>query len=301
MMTAPMTPAKVPGPVLTFDQVPFEGTVILAGRQGDEIFVPMKSFCGALGLPWDGARRRIQRDEVLRDGAVIMTVPSAGGDQLQTILPADLIPGFLLGAESSRYAPELRDRIRTYRRTCYAVLSRHFFGPAAAEPAPVPAVLPAPAPHSHRAVTNAVDLVARLRTEVPGPVRTFYLQLLDHTCSSLGIETPLVPIDAPAGPSPTALIDALLVGLRTLDGRRVRYNHFGADANGRIALNLPQLARLFARHDIDVSIDDALRAALASGDRRYRTVLRSVESRIRLGRAVQCHVLERAIGHEIWA
>lgn len=286
--------------VITFDRVPFEGTDILAGRQGDVIFVPMKSFCSSIGLPWEGMRKRIERDEVLRKGRVIMTVPSAGGGQRQMTLPLNLIPGFLLGAEASRYAPELQERVRTFRARCYDVLANHFFGPGAQAMTPVPDVLPAPAPppRDQRAIANAVEIVERLRTEAPGPVRTFYQQLLEQTCANLGLDAPLVPTDPTRAPSPTRVIDALLVGLRTLDGRKVPYNHLGEDAHGRIALNLPELARLFAKHDIDVPIDDPLRAALDAGDHRYRTVLRSIESKIRhwRDRTVQCHVLERATG-----
>lgn len=307
-MTSVQAPARARAshlPVLTFDRVPFEGTDILAAREGDVIFVPMKSFCGSIGLQWDGARRRIQRDEVLREGAVIMTVPSAGGEQLQQTLPLDLIPFFLIGAEASRYAPELQERIRTFRRTCCTVLARHFFGSGAQAMTPVPDVLPAPAPppRDQRAIANAVDIVERLRNEPPGPIRTFYQQLLEQTCANLGLDMPLVPADPSKAPSPTRIIDGLLVGLRTLDARRVPYNHLGEDAYGRIALNLPELARLFAKNDIDVPIDDALRAALDAGDHRYRTVLRSIESKIRYwrDRNVQCHVLERATGPKVLA
>lgn len=288
-----MIGARTPAPA--FELVPFQGVEILAARQDETIYVPMKRFCGSLGLPWDGARRRIERDEVLREGAVIMTVPSSGGAQQQQTLPLDLIPLFLVGAESSRYAPELQERIRVFRRTCATVLFRHFFGQQEAAPVPV---LPEPAPPTdgaqHAAIRNAVDLVEHLRREPPGPVRTFYQDMLAQTCAGIGLEAPLVPILPIEGRSPTELIDALLVGLQTLDARRARYNHLGDAAHGRIALNLPQLARLFAKHDIDVRIDDELRDVLRAGDRRYRTTIRSIESAIRAGRAVQCHVLERA-------
>lgn len=290
--------APPPGAILAFEHIPYEGTEILAARHEDTVFVPMKAFCGSIGLPWDGARRRIDRDEVLKDGAVMMTVPSAGGPQLQQTLPLDLIPGFLFGADSNRYPPELRERVRTFRRTCYRVLADHFRMAPAGPAALVPAA-PSTAPSAAAGVANCLSLVDRLRTLPPGSVRASCNELLDITCRELGIATPIVPIDAQPRPTDGDRIAALLAGLATLEARRVAFNHFGPGAGGRYALNLIDIARLFARHDIDVRVDDALRAAILAGDRRYRGDLRPVASKLKCGKAVLCHVLERAIGGEL--
>jgi len=285
-------PAAAPA-ALTFELVPFAGTKgILAARDADTVYVPMKGFCSSIGLPWDGARRRIERDQVLKEGAVMMTVPSRGGAQVQQTLPLDLIPGFLFGAEVSRLAPAVREKIGQYRRNCYRVLYQHFFGSGEREGAVITA---APSP----ATTGAADivlLVERLRTEPAMAVRFAYQALLAEACGRAGVETPLVPLERADAPCPARRIDELLSGLQALDRRHVRYNHYGASAQGRIAINLPQLARLFARHDIDVAIDDALRESLRAGDPRWTCTIRTIDSAIGLfRRPTHCHVLERAL------
>ncbi|MGN6270892.1 MAG: phage antirepressor N-terminal domain-containing protein [Sphingomonas sp.] len=290
---------------LTFELVPFHGARILAARRADEtdagaVYVPMKRFCGELGLGWDGARRRIQRDSILREGAVMMTVPSEGGDQAQQTLPLNLIPGFLFGLDESRYAPELRERVQIWRRDCYAALFRHFFGrPPEGEGT---AVMPAPSgPVAARigAIRQAAEIADQLRREPVGPVRTFLGDALQEICAAIGMACPLIPLDPDVEPSPAERIDALLAGLATLDARGVRFNHLGRTRGEprRIALNLPQLARLFAQHDIDVAVDDALRAALRTGTRHWRCRLETIPSRLsRRRRPTLCHVLVRSDG-----
>lgn len=281
-MTA-LAPIAAPSPA--FQLVPFEGAEILAARVDDTVFVPMKRFCGTVGLPWDGARRRIERDEVLREGAVMMTVPSAGGAQLQQTLPLELIPGFLMGADASRYAPELRDRVRTFRRTCYRVLHDHFFSTAGRLQTDIVAA-------DGPARADALRLVDAIRDEHRPAVRDFLHALLADACNRLAIPTP--SIEAIGGrPLPAIdLLSDLLAGLRTLDARGVRFNHLGGGLRGTIALNLPELARQFARADIDVAIDDAMRAAIRRGSARYRASLATVRSAIARRRSVHCHLLE---------
>lgn len=283
---------------LTFELVPFHGAQILAARRDDDtVFVPMKRFCGTLGLKWDGARRRIQRDEILREGAVIMTVPSEGGDQPQQTLPLDLIPGFLFGLDAGRYAPELRERVTIWRRECHAVLFRHFFGRAPeAEGA---AMMPAPsgaATARIAAIRQAAEIAEQLQRTPVGPVRTFLADGLREICDAIGMACPPIALLPDIEPTPAERIEALLAGLATLEQRGVRYNHLGG-GNRRIALNLPRLARLFARHDIDVAVDDRLRDALRTGTRHWTCRLQTVPSRLSLRRRpTLCHVLERRAG-----
>lgn len=273
-----------------FDQVPFQGTEILATRIDDTIYVPMKRFCGTVGLPWDGARRRIQRDDVLREGAVMMTVPSTGGDQLQQTLPLDLIPGFLMGAEVSRFKPELQERVRTFRRTCYRVLHEHFFAPAQAAQRPSPIAL-----LDARARGDALRLVEAIRVEHRPAVRDFLHQLLQDACAKMGVPTPSIEMIGGAPLPAVDLFQDLMSGLKTLEARGVRFNHLGGGTRGTIAINLVELGRLFAKHDIDVRFDGPMRAALRAGTARYRCRLDTVTSAIVRNpwkRRVHCHLLE---------
>lgn len=112
------------------EKVDFFGDSIWAGREGDTVIVAVKPMVEALGLDWSSQLHRIKRDSVLSEGMVVTTIPSPGGPQDSVALPLNLIPGFLFGISDERITdPEVRARVLAYKRECYAVLYRHFFGP----------------------------------------------------------------------------------------------------------------------------------------------------------------------------
>lgn len=265
------TTALVPAPV--FAQVPFHDVEILAARVGDQIRVPMKPLCGTLGLPWDGQRQRIGRDELLSEGASMMLVPSSGGEQEMLTLPVELLTGFLFGVDVKRLRPELRARMTLFRRECFAVLNAHFGQPRREPPKIAPRLPVAPTWQELDAARRAAPpLLAAIAAETNPRARTYLHALLAHDADRLGVAVPRL---GDLGEGPDDLIARLRTGLETLTARRVKWNHLGGSPTGRIAIVLPELARLFRRHDIDVPIDDRLRDTLASysGARhRVRTV-----------------------------
>jgi P22_AR N-terminal domain len=111
-------------------KVDFYGDTLFAQQEVDgEVIVAVKPIIERLGLDWSSQLKRIRRDDVLTEGMVIMTIPSPGGPQQAVSLPLNLIPGFLLGIETTRIPnPETRAVVITYQRECHAVLFRHFFG-----------------------------------------------------------------------------------------------------------------------------------------------------------------------------
>lgn len=124
--------------------VEFYGDAITGAlvRVGDEpqVYVPIRPICDYLGLDWSSQRQRLNRDEVLAEGVVVITIPSEGGPQKMVCLPLDLLPGWLFGMTASRVKTELRDKIIRYRRECFRVLWEAF------RPAILPAAELAPRP-----------------------------------------------------------------------------------------------------------------------------------------------------------
>ena len=116
------------------DEIPTALVVIDEdGRQ--VIYVPVRPLIEYLGLSWPGQRERINRDAVLSQtvqGVRVTRTPEQGGAQVMLCLPMDYINGFLFGINANRVKPELRDRLITYQRECYQVLSAAFLDPAAA-------------------------------------------------------------------------------------------------------------------------------------------------------------------------
>jgi hypothetical protein len=84
-----------------------------------QVYVPLRPICTYLGLDWSSQRQRLNRDEVLAEGVVIITIPSEGGPQQMICLPLDLLPGWLFGVATARVKAELKAKITRYRRECF--------------------------------------------------------------------------------------------------------------------------------------------------------------------------------------
>jgi hypothetical protein len=234
------------------EMVPFHGTDILAIERAGEIRVPMRTFCHAIGLPWEPQRKRISRDDILAEGASIMEVPSAGGVQRQVTLPLDLIPGFLFGAEANRFAPELQERVKLFQRECFRVLHGHFFD------------RPRAAPFSLEAATSAAHegfrLIAALKRESDPAIRRTLHGMLDRICAAQGVPTPpAAAIGADALPA-RDLADAFFAGLERLSVLGIVWNH--ASCEGTIAVNLPEVLAHFREVGMPVLAQDQLERAL---------------------------------------
>lgn len=106
-----------------------------------QIYIPLRPLCDYLHLDWSSQRKRINRDEVLRDevrGVVIMTTPQ-GGRQEMLCLPLDLLPGWLFGITTGKMTDAtLREKITRYRRECYRRLWEAFRNDIIAPQPPVP-------------------------------------------------------------------------------------------------------------------------------------------------------------------
>lgn len=78
---------------LVHKTVDFYGDELVAIEQDGIIYTPVKPICDILGIDWSSQRKRLERDEVLSEGMVILTVPTHGGAQQAVCLPADMLHG----------------------------------------------------------------------------------------------------------------------------------------------------------------------------------------------------------------
>jgi len=109
--------------------VDFYGQPLIATQLNGKTYVAMKPICENIGLDWDAQRQRIRRHPVLNQGAVVITVPSAGGDQQTACLPLDMINGWLFSIDVYRVREDVQPRLIRYQLECFEVLSRHFMRP----------------------------------------------------------------------------------------------------------------------------------------------------------------------------
>ena len=109
--------------------VNFRNDTLFATERDDGVFVAIKPICDSLGIAWQKQLERLKRDPILAEGITMMVMPSLGGAQETTLLKIDLINGWLFGIDENRVKDEeVRQRVLTYKRECYSVLFKHFYG-----------------------------------------------------------------------------------------------------------------------------------------------------------------------------
>ncbi len=120
------------GNIVTID---FHGNTLLGFGNDRGTFVALKPIVAGMGLDWSSQHKRLQRDPILSEGMVIMTIPfGSGGEQEAVCLPLDLLNGWLFGVSAGSITdPERREKVITYQRECYRVLALAFAGRDAAE------------------------------------------------------------------------------------------------------------------------------------------------------------------------
>ncbi len=118
-----MTSAKI----ITVD---FGRDTLFALESNDGVYVALKPIVVAIGLDWSAQLQRVRRDAILSEGMVIMPIPFGhGGNQEAACLRLDLLNGWLFGIEDGRIKDErARKRVLAYKRECYGVLYKHFYG-----------------------------------------------------------------------------------------------------------------------------------------------------------------------------
>lgn len=95
-----------------------------------EILVVMKPVCDALGLDSEWHIRSLGDDDVLGAERCEHTV-QIGNDQARRMicLPLEFLHGWLFQVKfTNTMSDETKERLITFKRRCYSVLSNHFFG-----------------------------------------------------------------------------------------------------------------------------------------------------------------------------
>lgn len=108
-------------------EVTFYDDQLLAVRLASgEVLIPLRPICDNLGVAWSPQRRRINRDAVLSEEVISVTVTVTQQGREMLCLPLKYVPGWLFGINAERVKPEIRERLIRYQRECYDVLSEAF-------------------------------------------------------------------------------------------------------------------------------------------------------------------------------
>lgn len=114
--------------------IDFNGQPLLTIELDGIHYTAVKPICENIGLNWDAQRKRINRDDVLVEGAVIMTAPSKGGNQDMLCLPIDMLNGWLFGVDTKRVKSEIKNALIQYKKECYTVLHDYWHTGSAIHP-----------------------------------------------------------------------------------------------------------------------------------------------------------------------
>lgn len=103
------------------------GVAITTVKENEEIFIPIRPICDALGIAYHPQYTKLQEDEFLAPTVtIIVTVAADGKEREMVSLPLRYIYGWLATINPGKVAPEVRDTVCRYRQECYDVLYDHF-------------------------------------------------------------------------------------------------------------------------------------------------------------------------------
>lgn len=121
------TPNPTTGPNLV--RVPFRDHAILAVKQGEGHWLPLRPLCERFGLDVEGQRKKLKE----APWAVAEEISATGSDgktYQMTCISLDTLAAWLLSIKAGKVKPEVRDALVAYQKEAAGVLYRHFFGGA---------------------------------------------------------------------------------------------------------------------------------------------------------------------------
>lgn len=98
--------------------VPFHGASLMLVEHEGQPYVPMRPVAEGMGIDWKSQHRKLVANQ-RRWGMVIMTTPSAGGEQEAACIPLRKLPGWLSTLEPSRVkSSAAREKIELFQDEC---------------------------------------------------------------------------------------------------------------------------------------------------------------------------------------
>ena len=95
----------------------------------DEQLVPIRPICEALGIDYSRQLKKIKDDlDLCSVVGESPTTASDGKTYKMVCLPVRYIFGWLFTINPNNVAPEAKEAVRNYRRSCYDALYDHFMG-----------------------------------------------------------------------------------------------------------------------------------------------------------------------------
>ncbi len=99
--------------------------------ENNQIFVPIRPICEAIGVSLQGQAEKINEDEILSSVVKENLTTGADGKQYEMLtLPLEFVYGWIFTINPRKVNPQSRESVIKYKRECYDVLYRHCFNRA---------------------------------------------------------------------------------------------------------------------------------------------------------------------------
>lgn len=101
---------------------------IVASQEENQVYVPIKPICEALGIDYPTQFTKLKNDEDLAPVVGLSPTTGADGKRYEMVcLPLEYIFGWLFTINPKNVNPEAQNAVRMYRRECYHALYNYFF------------------------------------------------------------------------------------------------------------------------------------------------------------------------------
>ena len=103
-------------------------TNITIVHEGNDIFVPIRPICDALGVTFSRQRKKILEDPILSSVVALKATTGADGKRYEMVqLPLEFIFGWLFTINPDNVgSDEAAEAVIRYKRECYHALFSHF-------------------------------------------------------------------------------------------------------------------------------------------------------------------------------
>lgn len=255
------------------EMVIFHGRPIVAVRLDDgRVVVTLRSLCEGMGLNTQAQIRRAERTEALAGEIARPWLETDAGPQEQPALVLDVLPGWLMGVDTTRIKGEAHDTILAYQREAYGVLYRYFAERTLALPvAPQTALTPTtPTTPTDPQIAQIANEMAEIRHQIEtlNGVANLLYEHQEHLASLLALLALPGQLAELGGELTDPLWQALGVleelakGQNDIGERQEAFQGFQESAEARIAHIDQRTQRLTSDHAraVQEQVDDIVRA-----------------------------------------
>ncbi|WP_288492115.1 phage antirepressor N-terminal domain-containing protein [uncultured Pseudomonas sp.] len=235
--------------------VPFHGdTVVLVG-QDNEPYVAMKPIVANMGMDWPTQYVKLTE----RFSSTIGEIPTVGEDgktRSMICLPLKKLLAWLYSISPNKVAPELRDKIIRYQEECDDALWNYWTQGFADRPGPAANASKQIALSRHR-----LALLKELHRTRDRALRDAIHEQLAQVSRSLGLTVPDLASIGQSDPYVDEILRPFWSAVSYLEDKGIRCNHASPES-GKLALNIPELKRLFRDHNLQVETRKILTESL---------------------------------------